>query len=121
MNEVKYLNRNPIGLTYKVNPDYSEDFDKVHLVFNNTGLKFNDEELLEFQQCIQDAFTAPTMCKNDCNSKNCKSALLHTPFKNLVFAVSLKDLDYLKDLIDGTVFELSLDNYLADLSVERME
>lgn len=121
MNEVKYLNRNPIGLTYKVHPEYSEEFDKVHLVFNNTGLKFNDDELLEFQQCIDDAFSTPSMCQNNCNNKNCKSILLHTPFKDLVFAVNQQDLNYLKDLIDGTVFELSLDNYLADLSVVRMK
>lgn len=120
MNEVNYIKRNPIGMTYKVNPNYSVDFDKIHLVFNNTGLKFDDEELLEFKQCIDDAFNTPSMCQNNCNSNSCKSILLKTPFENVVFAVSLNDLNHLKDLIDGTFFELSLDNYLAHISVERL-
>ena len=120
MNEVKYLKRNPIGYTYKVNPEYTEDYDKIHLVFNNTGLKFSDKQLLKFQQCISEALDSPSMCQNNCNGKQCKSKLLYTPFKNIVFAVSHKELDYLKDLINGTFFELSLDNYLAHLSVERM-
>ena len=120
MKEVKYIKRNPIGMTYKVDPDFSVDFEKIHLVFNNTGLKFDDEKLLEFKHYIGEAFNTPSMCQNNCNSKNCKSILLKTPFENVVFAVSLNDLNHLNDLIDGTIFELSLDNYLAHISVERM-
>ena len=118
MKDVKIIKRNKLGITYKVNRSLTEDFNKVHLVFNNTGLKFDDDELLEFYNCINDAFSTPPMCQNNCNSKHCKSILLKTPFNNLTFAISLNDLDLLKDLIDGTFFKLSLDNYLDHLSIE---
>ena len=92
---------------------------KVHVVFNNSGLKLTFEELLTFKIYIHEAFDKPTMCKSKCNSNDCRSIVLNTPFESLVFAVSRNDLIYLKDLIEGTIFEISLNRFLNQLSVSR--
>ncbi|NQX86869.1 MAG: hypothetical protein HRT67_13385 [Flavobacteriaceae bacterium] len=122
MSDINVLKRNKIGVTYLVNKpdeDAHELEKKIHLVFNNTGLKLTIDELVVFLDDIMIAKETPSTCQNQCDSAYCKSILLYTPFQDLVFSVSKYDLKYLQYLVEGTLFELNLNDVLAEISVGR--
>jgi len=88
--------------------------DKINFVFNETGLHFDLAELYIFQQDIENALKRPLQCECE-YPKDCKSILLETPFSQISFAVSYNELMLMKELIEGSLFQIGLSNILQNI------
>ena len=112
MQEIKQIYHNNLGTAFYWRKDNAVLFDKVQLVFREMGFYFTQLELELFKRCIEDSYTQNNCCTN-CELKNkCHKFLLKTPCSQIDLAVSMEELDAVKDLVEGTLFKINLDDYL---------
>ncbi len=110
---------NSFGISFKWKRTESKDLNKVQLVFENTGFYLNHNQLISFLKNITDALKRPSIC-NDCkNNSSCKSILLETPVAQVSFAMSYKELNDMYDLVNGTLFQLGLNNILQKNTINK--
>jgi hypothetical protein len=114
--DLNKLYSNDIGITFKWRglSDGHPYQDLVNLVFDGTGLHFNLIELYIFQQDIENALSRPLQCEGK-YPKECKSILLETPLSQLSFAMSYNDLVLMKELIEGSLFQIALSNIIQNI------
>ena len=86
--------------------------DKVQLIFRETGFYFSRPELKLFQCCIEESYALNKCCDNCELKNNCHKFLLKTPCIQIDLAVSMNELDAIKDLVEGTIFNINLEDYL---------
>ena len=107
-----YFNDFGVAFYWKKEEEILED--RIQLVFKETGFYLSKVELDCFLDLIDTTFE-----KNKCTScgmKNkCHKFLLKTPCENIDLAVSKKELMQIKDLVQGTVFQIQLDHYLREI------
>lgn len=115
MENINPLYHNPYGVTFQWKRGSVNDILKVQLVFRDTGLLLSHDELSEFSNCITSTITNTNLCGNCSKDEECRALLLETPVTQLSFAVSLKELKALKELVEGTLFQLGLNNLLQKL------
>jgi len=112
MKDIHTIYYNNFGIAFQWKRNTGKDIHRIQLVFNETGLFLTPKELTAFQQNIQFSLKNRTTC-SDCKSKNtCRSLLLETPIPQLSFAVSTNDLKNLQNLVEGTLFNLGVNNVL---------
>ena len=112
MQEIKQIYHNHLGTAFYWRKDNGLVLDKIQLVFREMGFYFTSHELQLFKRCIEDSYNQNNCCE-DCELKNkCHKFLLKTPCSQIDLAVSMKELDAVKDLVEGTLFKINLDNYL---------
>jgi hypothetical protein len=112
MKEIKQLYYNSLGTAFYWKKEDEVVTNKVQLVFKETGFYFTEEELLLFKSYIEDSF-AQNQCCDDCQLKNkCHKFLLKTPCSQIDLAVSMEELNAVKDLVEGTLFKINLEDYL---------
>jgi len=112
MQEIKQIYHNNLGTAFYWRKDNAVLFDKVQLVFREMGFYFTQQELILFKRCIEESYTQNNCC-DDCELKNkCLKFLLKTPCSQIDLAVSMEELDAVKDLVEGTLFKINLDDYL---------
>ena len=86
--------------------------DKVQLVFKETGLHLNLEELYQFHTLIAESCNENLSCTQCDMEHQCHKFLLKTPCPQIDFAVSMRELNAIKDLVEGTLFKINLDDYV---------
>jgi hypothetical protein len=112
MQEIKQIYHNNLGTAFYWRKDNGIVLDKVQLVFREMGFYFTQQELQLFKRCIEDSYIQNKCC-DDCELKNkCHKFLLKTPCSQIDLAVSMEELDAVKDLVEGTLFKINLDDYL---------
>ena len=112
MQEIKQIYHNHLGTAFYWRKDNGLVLDKIQLVFREMGFYFTSHELQLFKRCIEDSYNQNKCC-GDCELKNkCQKFLLKTPCSQIDLAVSMKELDAVKDLVEGTLFKINVDNYL---------
>ena len=112
MQEIKQIYHNHLGTAFYWRKDNDLVLDKVQLVFREMGFYFTQKELQLFKRCIEESYIQNKYC-NDCELKNkCNKFLLKTPCSQIDLAVSMEELDAVKDLVEGTLFKINLDDYL---------
>ncbi|WP_426090741.1 DUF6686 family protein [Flavobacterium sp. DSR3-2] len=112
MQEIKQIYHNNLGTSFYWRKDNGLLLDKVQLVFKEMGFYFTQQELQSFKRCIEDSYNQNNCC-NDCELKNkCQKFLLKTPCSQIDLAVSMEELNAVKDLVEGTLFKINLDEYL---------
>ncbi|TDE46900.1 hypothetical protein E0I26_02095 [Flavobacterium rhamnosiphilum] len=112
MQEIKQIYHNNLGTAFYWRKDNAIVLDKVQLVFREMGFYFTPQELQLFKRCIEDSYIQNKCC-DDCELKNkCHKFLLKTPCSQIDLAVSMEELDAVKDLVEGTLFKINLDDYL---------
>ena len=119
MNEIHPIYHNDFGMAFQWKRNALEDLKKVQLIFRNTGLLLSYKELVHFSKCIQETEQSGkgNLCQ-DCKDKgSCRSLLLNTPAHQVSFSVSFTEVQEIKDLIEGTLFRLNLDNYFDELGI----
>lgn len=114
--DLNKLYSNDIGIAFKWKGTYDGHpyHDKINIVFNGTGLHFDHTELYIFLQDIENALSKPIHCESK-YPKECKSMLLETPLSQLSFAMSYNDLTLMKELIEGSLFQISLASILQNI------
>ncbi|MFE3867347.1 hypothetical protein ACFX5E_04555 [Flavobacterium sp. LS2P90] len=112
MKEIKQIYYNDSGTSFYWKQENEIVLDKVQLVFRETGFYFTKQELHLFKNCIDDSYMQNKYC-DDCELKNkCSKFLLKTPCSQIDLAVSMEELDAVKDLVEGTLFKINLHDYL---------
>lgn len=114
MEQIEQIYYNDFGVAFYWKRGGQALLEKIQLVFKETGFYFTQDELQIFI-CLINLSYNRLQCEG-CNLKNnCGRFLLKTPCENVDLAVSMKELSEIKDLVDGTLFQIRLDNYLKDL------
>lgn len=112
MQEIKHIYHNNLGTAFYWRKDNDIMLDKVQLVFREMGFYFTQQELQLFKGCIEESYIQNSCC-DDCElKKKCQRFLLKTPCSQIDLAVSMEELNAVKDLVEGTLFKINLDHYL---------
>jgi hypothetical protein len=112
MKEIKQIYYNDSGTSFYWKKENEVLLDKVQLIFRETGFYFTRHELHQFKNCIEDSYFQNKCC-DQCELKNqCYKFLLKTPCSQIDLAVSMEELNAVKDLVEGTLFKINLNDYL---------
>ncbi|MEZ7499112.1 hypothetical protein QO200_10190 [Flavobacterium sp. Arc3] len=112
MQEIKQIYHNDSGTSFYWRKENDVLVDKVQLIFRETGFYFSQQELQVFKKCIEESYALNSCC-DDCELKSkCHKFLLKTPCSQIDLAVSMQELNAVKDLVEGTLFKINLDSYL---------
>ena len=112
MEQIKQIYYNDFGTSFYWRKQNEIILDKVQLIFKETGFYFNTAELIQFKTCIEACFFSNVNCA-DCNLKKyCQKFLLKTPCSQIDLAVTMEELNKVKDLVEGTLFKIALNDYV---------
>jgi hypothetical protein len=112
MKTIKQIYNNESGTSFFWKKENDIVTDKVQLIFRETGFYFSRIELQQFKSCIEESFLTNRSCEN-CDLKNsCYKFLLRTPCTQIDLAVTMNELTAVKDLVEGTLFNIKLVDYL---------
>ncbi|MEW5676751.1 hypothetical protein ABGT15_10590 [Flavobacterium enshiense] len=114
MQQLQEVYHNDLGVAFFWKKDGKVLEEKVQLVFKETGLYLSTSDLMKFSKEVDT--TCDKICCSDCELKNrCQRYLLRTPFEGLELAVSAAEALQIKDLVEGTLFQMQLNSYLNDI------
>lgn len=114
MKEIEQIYFNDFGVAFHWRKGDEILTDKVQLVFKETGFYLTENKIKEFTTIINTACNE-TECSG-CNMRSsCYRYLLKTPLKGVDLAVSKNELYLIKDLVEGTLFNLNLLEYLNNV------
>ncbi|MCM0665828.1 hypothetical protein [Flavobacterium tyrosinilyticum] len=112
MKDIEQIYRNDFGISFYWKEGNQIISDKIQLLFKQMGFYFSVEELNEFHDLIEDCVTD----HNDYDARGVKRAfdkfLLKTPYVAIDLEISPMELDSIKDLVDGSLFRLNLNEYI---------
>ncbi len=111
MNNIHKIYNNNIGISFKWTHVESN---LTQVIFRDTGFHLSEDELECFLEKIEDA-KKQKRCPSCKLGENCKSILLQTPSNKVSMAVSQVELGQIEDLLKGTLFQLRLNDYIADV------
>ncbi len=115
MEDLNTIYYNNFGIAFQWKPAATNDYKKVQLVFRYTGLLLSMKELKGFSNSVNQTLENCTLCE-DCKADETKRPLLvASPSEIVSFAMSYIEVEQIKDLLDGTIFHLNLDNMLDEL------
>lgn len=117
MNDIHIIYKNAFGVSFLWKRNTSQDINRIQIVFKETGLYLNYEEIHAFKQLTLEACQRANSCKACPASKNCKQ-LLETPFNQLSFAVTYIEIEAIKDLIEGTLFQIEMERMLTHFDIK---
>ncbi len=118
MNEIYCIYRNDIGISFQWKRDIARNnFGKLQIVFRDMGFYLSPDEVGQFYNCIRNArqFERCAECRQH---EEYRSILLRTPADKVDLAVNVHELRQIEDLIEGTLFQIKLDNYLNQICGE---
>lgn len=115
MKQIEKIYGNDFGMAFYWKDKNKVLCDKVQLVFKEMGFYFTVAEMNAFVCLIEDSAIRNGCCK-DCEMKNqCAKFLLKTPCSQIDLAVSMKELESIKDLVKGTLFKIDMEDYLSGI------
>ncbi|KPM31642.1 Hypothetical protein I595_2136 [Croceitalea dokdonensis DOKDO 023] len=112
--EVYPIYSNNFGVAFSYCRTSNSNPKKIQIVFRDTGLLLTTEELYRFALLVRNVLLK---YRNDgyCRaSDGCKKLLLDTPAHQITLAVNYYEIEAIDDLIQGTLFQLNLDDYLEN-------
>ena len=116
MDDIIPIYSNEFGMSFKWKKFTLKDVKKIQLVFKDTGLFITLEELASFSENIMNTLGSNYLqCQGCSKSESCKKLLLNTPAMQLTLALDTTELFAMKDLVEGTIFQLDLGNYLDSI------
>ena len=114
MKEVAQLYNNDFGLAFYWKKDGTVLKDRIQFIFKEMGFYLLPNEVEEFKQLAEGTINYYNCRKCSCG-KDCHKLLLKTPIDGVDLAVTKTELVNIKDLMEGVLFNLGLNNYLDAL------
>lgn len=112
MKDIEQIYRNDFGISFYWKEGNEIVSDKIQLLFKQMGFYFSIQELNEFHDLIENCVTD----QNDADRYSTKRVfdkfLLKTPYVALDLEISPIELNSIKDLVDGSLFRLNLNEYI---------
>lgn len=115
MEDINAIYHNPFGIAFQWKRNTAKDIKKVQMVFRNTGLLLTLPELQQFLKNIKCTMDSNSLCSDCAHNEACRALLIDTPAPQVSLAVNQKELQGIYDLVEGTLFQLNLDNYLGNI------
>lgn len=112
MRQIEQIYVNETGMAFFWRQQDTLISDKVQLVFKETGFYFSHDELREFMLLIEDSCIRNTACESCAMKNKCHKFLLKTPVSQIDLAVSMKELEGIRDLVEGTLFKIDLHDFI---------
>ncbi|WP_340066322.1 hypothetical protein [Ascidiimonas aurantiaca] len=114
MNDIIPIYHNKYGISFRWKRTIGyKDPDKVQLVFREMGFYFSVNQLKDFLYFTQQSRKHTDYCNCDVKEQ-ARCILLKTPSSHIELAVNSVELDQIEDLLQGTLFHLSLNNLLVE-------
>ena len=114
MKEIAKLYTNDLGLAFYWKRDEVVLKDRIQFIFKEMGFYLLPDEVEDFKQLAEGTINYHG-CQNCSYSKDCQKILLKTPIEGVDLAVTQNELTQIKDLMEGTLFTLSLNDYLENI------
>ncbi|MBK0371046.1 hypothetical protein [Flavobacterium agrisoli] len=112
MKEIDQIYHNEFGISFFWKKEQNNAYEKIQLVFKETGFYLTVAQLREFCQLVH-VSKLKNSCCDDCAFKNsCHKFLLKTPCEAIDLAVNMEELQLIEDLIRGTLFTLQIDDFI---------
>lgn len=115
MRDIHHIYHNNFGMAFQWKKTTAKDIKKVQIVFRDTGLLLSKEELTQFSKNIKYTRDNSSLCSDCANNESCKALLIDSPAPQITFAVNFKELNGIQDLVEGTLFQMNLNDYLGGL------
>ncbi|MFS4494539.1 hypothetical protein [Maribacter sp. 2308TA10-17] len=115
MQDIHPIYHNNFGVAFQWKRNKVKDIMKVQIVFRDTGLLLSKEELTQFSKNIKYTKDNSSLCNDCAQNESCKALLIDSPAPQITFAVNVKELNGIQDLVEGTLFQMNLDNYLGGI------
>lgn len=115
MKDINPIYTNKFGVAFQWKRGLAKHLGKVQVIFRDTGLLLSKDELKVFAQCVENTKKENGLCGQCQHEEECRGLLLDTPAPQITLAVSYTELEAIQDLVEGTLFQLNLDNYLNDV------
>ena len=114
MSDIHRIYYNDIGISFQWKQDIEKNKSKFQVIFRDTGFYLTIKEVENFSKFVKQAVERG--CCKDCQAKQtCRSILLKTPATTVDLAVSEQELQSIADLLEGTLFQINLDQYINSL------
>ena len=114
MKEVEQIYFNDFGVAFHWKKNDTVLKDRIQMVFKETGFYLSENEIKDFAKLIDEA-CRETNCADCCHRSRCHKFLLKTPLKQVDLAVSKSELFHIKDLVEGTLFNMDLYDYITNV------
>ncbi|WP_411029215.1 hypothetical protein [Spongiimicrobium sp. 3-5] len=115
MQDINPIYTNGFGVAFQWKRASLKDMKKIQIVFRDTGLLLSKKELIQFSKNIKCTKNNNSLCKDCASNESCRALLLETPAPQVTLAINQKELNAISDLVEGTLFQLDLDNLLGGL------
>lgn len=115
MQDIHPIYYNSFGVAFQWKVNSVKDIMKVQIVFRDTGLLLSKAELNQFSKNIKHTKDNGSLCADCAQNESCKALLIDSPAPQITFAVNAKELNEIQDLVEGTLFQMNLDNFLGGL------
>jgi len=116
MKEVEQIYFNEFGVAFHWKKDNRVLTQKVQVVFKETGFYLSYEEMKAFAQIIDNTCEEMNSDCEGCRHRSrCHKFLLKTPLQQVDLAVSKSELMQIKDLVEGTLFNMDLYDYITKI------
>lgn len=112
MRGIEQIYYNDFGMAFYWKEKNAVKTKHIQMVFKETGFYFSVSELQHFAVLIEESSKRNNCCENCEMKNNCAKFLLKTPVSQIDLAVSMNELDCIKDLVEGTLFKIKLAEYL---------
>lgn len=112
MKQIAQIYGNDFGMAFFWREQETLIMEKVQLVFKETGFYFSIDELHHFMALIEDSCSRNRTCEGCAMKNQCHKFLLKTPVSQIDLAVSMQELEAIKDLVEGTLFKVALRDYI---------
>lgn len=111
MKDINAIYYNEFGIAFHWKKETKKYRSKIQVVFRDTGFLFTKNELIRFAEHIKNTMNSNSVCSCCTQKDSCRAMLLETPVPQVSLAVSAKELTAINDLIEGTIFQLNVDNF----------
>lgn len=112
--DIQAIYYNNFGIVFKWDKTIARDESTVQMVFRDMGFYLTYDEIGTFYNNVHIAKKCLT-CKFCAKNGDKRNILLRTPCEKIDIVVDKHELKSIEDLIEGTLFQLKLDNYIEQL------
>lgn len=114
MKEIEQVYHNDFGIAFYWIKEKETITDRIQVVFKDVGLYLQHCELRKFKYIVETA-CIEHKCNTCIYNNSCRKVLLKTPSDTIDLAVTYKELINIKDLLNGTLFNLQVSSYISEL------
>ncbi|NQX86982.1 MAG: hypothetical protein HRT67_13970 [Flavobacteriaceae bacterium] len=116
MEEIYPIFKNAYGMSFQWKRDIKDNkFDKIQVIFRDTGFYLDTKEIKIFSDCISEAKGRGSCTCYDNECMSARNILLKTPSRKVDLAVNESELELIEELIKGTLFQIELDSFLNNI------